>query len=119
SDSARAFEFLRDQVEDRSSNTNKSSPLFSALFDSIAQMIDRFPGEYNFLLSNGQLLFAFTNHRQFMFRRGLHELEGALILTTLARGLSKDKWTRVATATNRRGLLLAISGNDIVMKESV
>jgi len=82
-------------------------------------MIDQYPGDYNFLLSNGHLLFAFTNHRQFMLMKGSQELEGAFLLTTLARGLSKEKWLRVAKATNRQGLLLAIAGNDVVLHKSI
>ncbi len=54
-----------------------------------------------------------------MLMKGSQELEGAFLLTTLARGLSKEKWLRVAKATNRRGLLLAISGNDVVLHKSI
>jgi len=119
SDSARAFEYLRDHVEDHYRHAAAPEMLFKALANSTAQMIDEYPGDYNFLLSNGQLLFAFTNHRQFMLMKGSRELEGAFLLTTLARGLSKEKWLRVAKATNRRGLLLAISGNDVVIHKSI
>ncbi|MFH1991315.1 MAG: class II glutamine amidotransferase [Pseudomonadota bacterium] len=117
SDSARTFEYLRDHMENHRQDAAGPKTLFKSLFDSVAQMIDQYPGEYNFLLSNGQLLFAFTNHRQFMVLRGRSQLEGALLLTTLGRGLSKDKWWRVARATTRQGLLLAISGNDIILQE--
>jgi predicted glutamine amidotransferase len=117
SDSARAFEYLRDHIEDRCRSPFEPTTLFKALFDSTAQMIEQYPGEYNFLMSNGQILFAFTNHRQFMILRGNRKLKGALILTTLARGLSKNKWLRVAKSTSRQGLMLAISGNDIVLQE--
>jgi hypothetical protein len=82
-------------------------------------MLQEYPGDYNYLLSNEHLTFAFTNHRQFMLMKGSQELEGAFLLTTLARGLSKEKWLRVAKATNRRGLLLAISGNDVVLHKSI
>ena len=82
-------------------------------------MVDQYPGDYNFLLTNGHLLFAFTNHRQFMVMKGSKDLKGALLLTTLARGLSKERWLRVAKATNRRGLLLAISGNDVIIHKSI
>jgi len=119
SDSARAFEYLRDHMEDHHRHAAEPDMLFKNLAYSTAQMIDQYPGDYNFLLSNGHLLFAFTNHRQFMIMKGSRELEGALLLTTLARGLSKEKWLRLAKATNRRGLLLAISGNDVVMHQSI
>ena len=119
SDSARAFEYLRDHIENHYRNATEPEMLFKALSDSTAQMIDQYPGDYNFLLSNGHLLFAFTNHRQFMIMKGSRELEGALLLTTLARGLSKEKWLRLAKATNRKGLLLAISGNDVILHQSI
>jgi predicted glutamine amidotransferase len=119
SDSARAFEYLRDHIEGYRRHGAAPTMLFNALSDSIIQMIDQYPGEYNFLLSNGHLLFAFTNHRQFMVMKGSKKLKGALLLTTLARGLTKEKWLRVAKATNRRGLLLAISGNDVILHNSL
>jgi hypothetical protein len=106
-------------MEDCQRQTAELTTLFKALLDSTAQMIDQYPGDYNFLLSNGLLLFAFTNHRQFMFLKRSSKLEDALLLTTLARGLSEEKWVRVAKSTNRRGLLLAISGNDVILHESL
>jgi predicted glutamine amidotransferase len=119
SDSARAFEYLRDRMEDRYRHDSKPDQLFKALLNSTSKMVDQYPGEYNFLLSNGHLLFAFTNHRQFMLMKGSEELKGAFLLTTLARGLTTEKWLRVAKATNRRGLLLAISGNDVILHQSI
>jgi hypothetical protein len=71
------------------------------------------------LLTNGWVLFAFTNHRQFLLLKGSRELEGALLLTTLARGLSDETWVRVAKSTNRQGLLLMISGADIILHQAL
>jgi predicted glutamine amidotransferase len=119
SDSARAFEYLRDCMEDRHRNDSEPERLFSTLANGTSKMIDQYPGEYNFLLSNGHLLFAFTNHRQFMFMKGSEKLKGAFLLTTLAQGLTTEKWLRVAKATNRKGLLLAISGNDVILHQSI
>jgi predicted glutamine amidotransferase len=119
SDSARAFEYLRDNLLKHYQNANELPDLFTAIRRSTEQMLEEYPGEYNFLLSNGHLLFAFTNHRQFMFMKGSDKLKGAFLLTTLPRGLTKEKWLRVAKATNRRGLLLAISGNDVILHQSI
>ena len=119
SDSARAFEYLRDHLLDHYQNVTELPALFKAVRRSTEQMLQEYPGNYNYLLSNGHLLFAFTNHRQFMVMKGSRELEGALLLTTVARGLSQEKWLRVAKATNRRGLLLAISGNDVVLHKAI
>jgi hypothetical protein len=106
-------------MEEHQRHNSKPEELFNTLSNGISQMIDQYPGDYNFLLSNGHLLFAFTNHRQFMFMKGSEKLKSAFLLTTLARGLTKEKWLRVAKATNRRGLLLAISGNDVIFHQSI
>jgi len=106
-------------MEDHHREDAKPEKLFNSLANSTSQMIDQYPGDYNYLLSNGHLLFAFTNHRQFMFMKGSEKLKGAFLLTTLARGLTTEKWLRVAKATNRRGLLLAISGNDVILHQSI
>ena len=71
SDSARTFEYLRDQLRVRLESSLPRVPtLFEALHQSTAQLIDDYPGNYNYLLTNGWVLFAFTNHRQFMLLRG-------------------------------------------------
>lgn len=119
SDSARMFEYLRDCMEDHLKLDAKPEKLFNALLSSTSQMIDEYPGEYNYLLSNGHLIFAFTNHRQFMFMKGSEKLKGAFLLTTIPGGLTNEKWLRVAKATNRKGLLLAISGNDVIYHQSI
>jgi hypothetical protein len=42
------------------------------------------------------------------------------MLTTLARGLSDEEdWVRVAKSTNRQGLLLMISGTDIILQQAI
>jgi predicted glutamine amidotransferase len=119
SDSARAFEYLRDRIDRHHKQQTAPHMLFKILLDGTEQMIDQYPGNYNYLLSNGHLLFAFTNHRQFMVMKGNRKIKGAILLTTLSRGLSKEPWLRVAKATNRKGLLLAISGNDVIIHKSI
>ncbi len=119
SDSARTFEYLRDHLLKHYQDAVAIPNLFSAIGRSTEEMLQEYPGDYNYLLCNGQLLFAFTNHRQFMLMKGSRKLSGAFLLTTVAKGLSKENWLRVAKATNRRGLLLAISGNDVVLHKSI
>ena len=119
SDSARTFEYLRDHLLDQYLTTENFLGLFRSLRQSTSQMLQEYPGQYNYLLSNGRILFAFTNHRQFMLLKGSKKLEGCLLLTTLYRGLSNEKWKRLAKPTVRRGLLMAISGTDIILQESL
>ncbi|MGD8371003.1 MAG: class II glutamine amidotransferase [Syntrophobacterales bacterium] len=118
SDSARTFEYLRDQMSLHLDSQPRTLPtLFEACRQGTAQLLKDYPGDYNYLLTNGWVLFAFTNHRRFMLLRRSKKLEGGLLLTTLKRGLSDENWMRVAKSTNRQGLLLMISGTDIIYRE--
>jgi predicted glutamine amidotransferase len=115
SDSARTFEFLRDHLTQHFQQSSDVASIFEALSGCISEMIIRYPGKYNFFLSNGQILFVFTNHRQFMLLKGSKKLEGALLVTTVEKGLSDENWLRIAKSTCRQGMLLAISGTDIIV----
>jgi predicted glutamine amidotransferase len=119
SDSARAFEYLRDQMISFHRISTVPLPLFDLVCQGTARMIEEYPGNYNYLLSNGLVIFAFTNHRQFMVLKGSQELEGGLLLTTLAEGLSDEKWVRMARSTSTRGLMLAVTGTDVVVQRSL
>ncbi|MCG6974692.1 MAG: class II glutamine amidotransferase [Desulfobacterales bacterium] len=115
SDSARTFEFLRDHLTQHFQQSSDVASIFEALSSCTSEMIERYPGKYNFFLSNGQILFIFTNHRQFMLLKGSKKLEGALLITTVEKGLSDEKWLRIAKSTCHRGMLLAVSGTDIIV----
>jgi predicted glutamine amidotransferase len=120
SDSARTFEYLLDGISARYEEDRHEIPcLFSAVADTTAQLIEEYPGSYNYLLTNGGVLFAFSNHRQFLLLKESQNLEGGLLLTTLERGLSGENWVRVARQPESKGLLLAIVGSDIVLMETI
>jgi predicted glutamine amidotransferase len=118
SDSARAFEYLRDQMVSLSRKSAAPLPLFDLICQGTARLTEEYPGNYNYLLSNGLVIFAFTNHRQFMLLKGSRRLEGGLLLTTLEEGLSDEKWFRMARSSSTRGLMLAVSGTDVVVQQS-
>ena len=118
SDSARAFEFLRDfflKNETRRPYTSFGTILQEALI----LLLRRYPGEYNFLLTNGQVIWAFTNHRQFLMLKGSESLEDALLLTTIEEGLSSENWQRIAAREGSLGRLLLIGGGDLVLTEDL
>lgn len=119
SDSARAFEYLRDQMVFLHRRSAAPLPLLDLVCQGTAHMIEEYPGNYNYLLSNGLVIFAFTNHRQFMVLKGSRELEGGLLLTTLAEGLSDERWLRMAKSSRAQGLMLAVSGTDVVVQRSL
>jgi len=119
SDSARTFEFLRDHLTQNFQQSSDVASIFEALSSCTSEMIERYPGKYNFFLSNGHILFVFTNHRQFLLLKGSKKLEGALLITTVEKGLSDEKWLRIAKSTCHRGMLLAVSGTDIIVCQPI
>jgi predicted glutamine amidotransferase len=119
SDSARTFEYLLDGISTRYEGGRGIPCLFSALADTSRQLVQEYPGSYNYILTNGWVMFAFSNHRQFLLLKESSNLEGGLLLTTVERGLSGENWVRVARGKDSCGLLMAIVGSDIVFKEEI
>ncbi len=119
SDSARIFEFLLDGLGAVRKTGGDPYPLFVAIAGASTRLIREYPGTYNFLLTNGSVLFAFSNHRQFLLLKGSENLEKALLLTTVEQGLSGENWVRFAKSAGSAGLLMAIAGSDIVLKEEL
>jgi glutamine amidotransferase len=118
SDSARSFEFLRDfflEAEPRRPHT----PFGTILKQALVLLQHRYPGEYNFLLTNGQVIWAFTNHRQFLMLKASEKLEDALLLTTIEEGLSQEHWQEISAGEGSLGKLLLIAGGDLVLTEDV
>jgi len=119
SDSARTFEYLLDGIAGRYARSNDIRCLFAAVADTSRQLIEEYPGSYNYLLTNGWVLFTFSNHRQFVLLKGSEKLERGLILTTVDRGLSPENWVRFSRKKETNGFLMAIVGSDILLKTDV
>ena len=114
SDSARAFEFLRDHFADAAPR-RPHTPFLEVFKEGLTGMIQQYPGEYNLLLTNGRVIWAFTNHRQFLLLKGSGRLEDALLLTTIEEGLSPENWQRLARAGRDLGKILLLAGGDLVL----
>ncbi len=119
SDSARTFEYLIDGIDAHYQACRGAPSLFAALMETSGRLVEEYPGSYNYLLTNGWVLFAFSNHRQLVLLKESRNLEGGLLLTTVERGLSGENWMRVAKQRHAKGVLLAIVGSDIVLMEDV
>ena len=118
SDSARLLEFLRDffvEAEPRRAHT----PFIQVLKEALGQLLQEYPGEYNFLLTNGRVLWAFTNHRQFLLLKGSRKLEEALLLTTIDEGLSPEDWKKIVASPGSWGKILLIAGGDLLCLENL
>ncbi len=119
SDSAKTFEYLMDHMGLDQQPGIEARELFARLSAATRQLLQHYPGKYNYLLSNGYVLFAFSNHRQFMLLKGSANLEHALLLTTVAKGLSEENWFRIARQDNSQGVLLAIIGANVVLHQDL
>jgi hypothetical protein len=95
------------------------TPFEVILREALILLLKRYPGGYNFLLTNGQVIWAFTNHRQFMMLKGSEKLEDALLLTTIEEGLSPENWRRLAAGEGSWGRLLLIAGGDLIRSEDL
>jgi len=118
SDSARAFEFLRDYFTD-AYQARRHTPFREILQEALVALIQQYPGEYNFLLTNGRIIWAFTNHRQFLLLKGSERLEEALLLTTIEEGLSPENWQRISCQEGTLGKLLLLAGGDLILCEDI
>jgi predicted glutamine amidotransferase len=118
SDSARTFEFLRDYFA-AAAPRRCQTPFHQVLKEAISRMLREYPGEYNFLLTNGCFLWAFSNHRKFFLLKGSQKLEQALLLTTIEEGLSPENWLAVQAGEGSAGKILLIAGGDLVICEDL
>lgn len=118
SDSARVFEYLLDGISEHCERGGIFR-LFGAVADTSRRLVAEYPGYYNYLLTNGWVLFAFSNHRQFMLLKGSNNLERGLLLTTVERGLSPEGWERFARKKESAGFLMAIVGSDILLQTDI
>jgi predicted glutamine amidotransferase len=119
SDSARTFEYLLDGIAARYKLSRGILSLFTAVADTSRQLVEEYPGTYNYLLTNGSVLFVFSNHRQFLFLKGSKNLERGLLLTTVEKGLSEENWTRFSRQKDSIGFLMAVVGSDVLLKADI
>lgn len=119
SDSARTFEYLMDGIARRYDIIGGIPGLFDAVAETSRQLTQEYPGAYNYILTNGWVLFAFSNHRQFVLLKGSEKLERGLLLTTVERGLSEENWVRFSRRDDSMGLLMAIVGSDILLRRDI
>lgn len=119
SDSAKTFEYLLDGIGEQDRENSSALSLYKAVARTTSQLVDDYPGRYNFLLTNGWVLFAFSNHRELFLLKGSKKLENGLLLTTVGQGLSPENWVRLSRQNLSRGLLLAIVGSDVLLQEDL
>jgi predicted glutamine amidotransferase len=110
---ARILEYLRDRMTSLMEE-NPYGSLYDALRASLRQLISEYPGHYTFFLTNGLMLFAFTNFRPLMLLRESETMGNILLITSIAEGLSPKGWLSIPPAEDTLGKLLVIAGADVL-----
>jgi predicted glutamine amidotransferase len=121
SDSARIFEFIRDRMLDDFEKKEFSEfGLFSALENAVAALLEDHEGGFNFLLTDGALLYAFSHYRPFWILHRSKTLGDASLITTIDQGLTDgENWFPVGDADYETGTLICFSDDMIVAKSEV
>jgi hypothetical protein len=117
---ARVFEFVRDGLEAHLAASPEHG-IYQGLAATCKQLISQYPGKYTFFLANETVLFVFLNHGEI---RTYHPPEArgeALVLTTVAGGLTRDPelWFAYPNEDQNRGQILIISGADLLHQGQV
>lgn len=107
SDSARIFEFLRDKILTNNEKLGfKAFELFSAVEHAALDLLNTFDGGYNFMLTNGKILFSFSHHRPFWLLHRSKLLGDATLLTTIDHGLTDgENWHSIGDYDSNSGYL--------------
>ncbi len=115
SDAGRVLEFIRDGME-AEMQVWPDQNLYQALALTCKRLIADYPGDYLFFLANETVLFVFLNAGEVLLYQPPQARGEALVLTTVAGGLSDgpDHWQAFANADRSRGQLLIISGADLL-----
>ncbi len=73
-DSARLFEFLRDEIVKSYSASNiQPQELYRVVENAVISLFESYSGNYNFLLGTNSMLFAFSHYRPFWILRRIKE----------------------------------------------
>jgi predicted glutamine amidotransferase len=112
---ARVFEFVRDGMEAHQAESPTHS-LYQGLAEACRQLLQRYPGEYAFLLANETVLFAFLNHGQILTYHPPESRGESLVLTTVPGGLTRspEHWCAYPNEDPGHGRILLISGPDLL-----
>jgi predicted glutamine amidotransferase len=115
---ARIFEYLRDQLV-LLHRKNPYISVYIALRIAIQELLDKYPGNYTFFLTNESFLFAFCNYRQLMILKESESMGDIMLITTVEEGLSRTDWHPIVPDPQSQGELLVIAGPDVLYAEEV
>lgn len=104
-DSARAFTFLMDKVEEYI-RERRMRGLYPAVRRATQELLEKYEGTLNYLLSDGHVLYAFCNHRQmYLLRREKKDKKALLVSTQKLE--SEEPWLELP-----KHRVLVVSGGD-------
>jgi glutamine amidotransferase len=111
-DSTRAFTFIIDKIaEYRKSGVIKG--LYPAVVHATKKLLESYDGTLNYLLSDGQILYAFCNHRRMHYLRREKDYGGAILIST--QRLTHERWINIP----KNRLFLVSKGEIIVLSDPI
>jgi len=116
-DSARAFTYILDRVDKYISR----SPLkgtYPALKHGVKELREQFHGSMNFLLSDGDILYAFNDshhERNMYYLSRAKSYAHAFLVTTIPGGLSEEDWKPMP----RDRLIVLYHGYPLILSDTI
>ena len=117
SDTPRVFEFLRCQIIDYYLADPRHS-LIESVRKAYGALLDRDPGKFNLILSNGHLSFVFVHWRPFYL---LHREKdsGDVALVSTIELTPGEEWVKFEALRGKRAKILVFSGPTLVLNGDV
>lgn len=121
SDSARIFEFIRDRMLDDFEKKNfLEFSIFNALENAIVALLEEYEGGFNFILTDGVLLYAFAHYRPLWVLHRSKTLGDATLITTIDHGLTDgENWISLGDTDYETGTLICFSDDMIVARSEL
>jgi len=118
SDTPRVFEFIRKQVLDYLS-AGPSKSLTEAFRTAFEKLLDADPeGQFNLIISNGNLSFAFIHWRTFYLLNREKDPGNAALISTL-KLTDNERWQPFDRRSDRKAKMLVFSGPSLVVNADV
>ncbi|MDI3497314.1 class II glutamine amidotransferase [Archaeoglobus sp.] len=111
-DSARAFSFMMDQMREYLEG-RMFRGIYPAVKHATKALLETYGGNVNYLLTDGNVLFAFCNHRRMYMLRREKEYGGAILIST--QKLSDENWVEIP----KNRVLCVLNGEVLVTSSRI
>lgn len=117
-DTARVFEYMREQIIEYCC-TNPKHSLIEGCRNSYASLLEKDPnGKYNIILSNGYLSFVFVHWRSFYILNREKDTGDTVLISTL-RLTHDEEWLEIKRMPNKKAKMLVYSGSTLIFNGDI